>query len=319
MTRADGSRANHAKRFHPNRPVLVLLGAAVLLLYIVVPQVGFFRHSLGSWRHADLQWLIAALASLLFSYCLAAGVYTLLAWKHVRYWLTAVVQAGGMFANRLLPAGAGALGVNYLYLRRQKHTRPQALAVVALNNLAGFVGNMVVLVVLVFTTHSRLRPLHLPPVRVLIYVLVAIVIVCAVLALWRKLRRMVWLTVVSTAHTIAAFRNRPGRLALSLIISMLLAICYAFCLFACARALHLYVPFPVLFIVMTVGVAGGVVVPTPGGLGGTEAGLVASLIVYGVSSEYALALALLYRLFTFWLPLLFGAVAFIYVERRRYI
>src|SRR5437588_12961005 len=53
-----------------------------------------------------------------------------------------------MFANRLLPAGTGAIGVNGLYLRRQRHSLVQAGTVIGANNLIGFIGNMILLGVL---------------------------------------------------------------------------------------------------------------------------------------------------------------------------
>jgi uncharacterized protein (TIRG00374 family) len=74
-----------------------------------------------------------------------------------------------------------------------------------------------------------------------------------------------------------------------------------------------------VFLVFTFGIALGTATPTPGGLGGIEAGLVAGLIIYHVDSATALATVLLYRLLSYWLPLLVGAAALVYSQRQRYI
>lgn len=49
---------------------------------------------------------------------------------------------------------------------------------------------------------------------------------------------------------------------------------------------------------------------------GAEAGLVAGFVAYGIPADRALAIALLYRFLTYWLPLLPGFVAFVIVQRR---
>jgi uncharacterized protein (TIRG00374 family) len=55
---------------------------------------------------------------------------------------------------------------------------------------------------------------------------------------------------------------------------------------------------------------------TPGGLGFVEAGLTGVLALAGVSAEHAVLATLLYRLFSYWLPLPAGLVASILFSRR---
>lgn len=58
---------------------------------------------------------------------------------------------------------------------------------------------------------------------------------------------------------------------------------------------------------------------TPGGLEVIEGAYVAALAAFGVSSGTAVAGALLYRVFTLWLPILPGFVAFRFLHREGYI
>jgi uncharacterized membrane protein YbhN (UPF0104 family) len=56
---------------------------------------------------------------------------------------------------------------------------------------------------------------------------------------------------------------------------------------------------------------------TPGGLGFVEAGLTATLTIAGVPAADALLATLAYRLFSFWLPIPAGGVAYAMFRRRR--
>jgi uncharacterized protein (TIRG00374 family) len=56
---------------------------------------------------------------------------------------------------------------------------------------------------------------------------------------------------------------------------------------------------------------------TPGGLGFVEAGLTAMLALAGVSAEDAVVATFAYRLFSYWLPLPAGFVAYVLYQRRR--
>ena len=60
----------------------------------------------------------------------------------------------------------------------------------------------------------------------------------------------------------------------------------------------------------------GLVPITPGGLGFVEAGLTGTLVLAGVGAADAVVAALLYRLVSFWLPMLAGLVAYILFRHR---
>jgi uncharacterized protein (TIRG00374 family) len=55
---------------------------------------------------------------------------------------------------------------------------------------------------------------------------------------------------------------------------------------------------------------------TPGGVGFVEAGLSATLVLAGISAPLAVLATLVFRLFSFWLPLPAGAAAAIAFRRR---
>jgi uncharacterized membrane protein YbhN (UPF0104 family) len=60
----------------------------------------------------------------------------------------------------------------------------------------------------------------------------------------------------------------------------------------------------------------GQAAPTPGGIGAVEAALAAGLIAVGLDSTTAISAALLYRIATFWLPILPGWASFWWLQRK---
>jgi uncharacterized membrane protein YbhN (UPF0104 family) len=60
----------------------------------------------------------------------------------------------------------------------------------------------------------------------------------------------------------------------------------------------------------------GALIPTPGGLGATEGGLIGMFVVYGADAAPATAAVLAYRVFQLGLPAIFGLLAFRQIRRR---
>jgi uncharacterized membrane protein YbhN (UPF0104 family) len=60
----------------------------------------------------------------------------------------------------------------------------------------------------------------------------------------------------------------------------------------------------------------GSLIPTPGGIGGTEGGLIGMFVVYGSPAAPAAAAVLAYRVFQLGLPVIFGLIAFREIRRR---
>ena len=60
----------------------------------------------------------------------------------------------------------------------------------------------------------------------------------------------------------------------------------------------------------------GSLIPTPGGVGGTEGGLIGMFVLYGSPAATAAAAVLAYRVFQLGLPVIFGLLAFRQIRRR---
>jgi uncharacterized protein (TIRG00374 family) len=69
-------------------------------------------------------------------------------------------------------------------------------------------------------------------------------------------------------------------------------------------------PLAVLIQAFFIGMLGNLL-PMPGGVGGVEGGMIGAYVAFGVNSGLAVVAVLVYRAFTFWLPLLPGVIAYI--------
>ncbi len=85
-------------------------------------------------------------------------------------------------------------------------------------------------------------------------------------------------------------------------------------LWAAFRAFGDAPPAAVLVQAFFVGMLGNLL-PMPGGVGGVEGGMIASFVAFGVDGGLAVVAVLVYRAFTFWLPLIPGVIAYFQLRR----
>jgi uncharacterized protein (TIRG00374 family) len=309
----------HSRRSNRLKWVYVLV--CLIGMYGIVPQLGDFHHSFSSWQHLQPIFLIALLLSCVLTYLAAATTYVLLAFKHLRYGRTLLVEVASMFVNRLLPAGVGGIGTNYTYLRKAKLTSSEASTTVAVNNLLGFAGHLLLVFIVVLVEPSTLKDLHLPKINgIELAVIIAIIVVALSCFLFiPRLHSWILRGLINFTRQLVRYRTRRLRLSSALLSSVCLTLANVCGLWFAAFALHIDLSFVAVLVVFTLGVGIGTVTPTPGGIGGLEAGLVAGLVAYHLSAATAVAIVLLYRLVSFWLALLIGALLFVVVKRRKYL
>jgi putative heme transporter len=80
-------------------------------------------------------------------------------------------------------------------------------------------------------------------------------------------------------------------------------------LWACFHAFGYAPPWAVIVMAYFVGWIANVL-PLPGGIGGVEGGLIGALTAFGVNLQGAVVAVLAYRVFSFWLPTIPGAIAY---------
>lgn len=295
----------------------------ILALAVIVlgPKIDVLHSSLRTIANADVAFTGWALLALSCSYLVSAATYCFLAIVRLRFWPTVVVQIADSFTNRLLPASIGGIATNFLYLVRQKHTKVKASFVVSADNLLGFLGHSLLLVCLLIASSKPVQQLFVWrfPSRGAAWVIVLGLIVMVYLAFAQKALLAVKKTLLGLINVGRTALIHPMRLFLALLSSMVTTITYGLMLYFSMLAVNVHVSLLQAFLALTIGVAAIAITPTPGGLGGAEAGLAAGLTGMGVPAHQALSAALMYRLISFWLPIIPGFLALQFSIRRRYI
>jgi uncharacterized protein (TIRG00374 family) len=165
------------------------------------------------------------------------------------------------------------------------------------------------------STSRQIIPPHLGPTAgtVVKYLGLVIIVVALVAFISGGDRLMKFLRGIRVQ--LMAYEHRPGRTFSALLTQMALTLSNVLCLSYSAKAVGVHLSFVVILIIFTFGSGIRNITPTPGGLGGFEAGLIAGFVAYHVVSADALAAVLLYRLISYWVPLVFGLIAFIFAQR----
>ena len=315
------------------RKRLLQLGAIVLVVGLVVwltPGLGPLRKRLD---HASPGWLVAAtgfevLSTLSYIVIFRAVFCPRMSWK-TSYQIGMAEQA----ANSLLPAGgAGGLALGAWALKRggmsASHIARRTVAFFFLTSLAN-VGS-----VSLFAVGFALNLFHGDSVPWFTYgfgIAAAIAIALTVAApgfyrRWLARRRPlpgdagrlhVWIRDALDAlgegatDTLWLLRTRPVGVLVGSFGYMAFDIAS---LGACFAAFGHSPAFGVLVFGYLIGQLGGLI-PVPGGIGGTEGGLIGTFALYRVSVSASGAAVLGYRALQLWLPAALGSVAFVRLRR----
>lgn len=138
-----------------------------------------------------------------------------------------------------------------------------------------------------------------------------------------RLRRLasarVWPHLVHIWADIKAVATEPRKIFYVLAGSVLSEILVALALGAALHAVGERASIATLLVVITLASIIGGAVPVPGGAGVVEAGLIAGLTGADVPQEQAVAAVFIQRLFTAYLPPIWGWVTLAWMRRREYV
>jgi undecaprenyl-diphosphatase len=292
--------------------LLVVLAAAVYVLLPQVAMAGAVAHAVGAFRWG---WLPVVAAAAVVTYVMAALGLTAASGRPLPFGRTLGAQLAAAFTNRLAPAGVGAMATNVRYLEASGLRRARAMTAVALSSVAGLfvhVTATAAAVALAAATHQHfsVRAPDVPdqwPLLVLAALILAGVGVAVGATHFRG--RIVPPMRAARAQATALVRQPVRAVAL---VSAAAGITAAYA-FAFVGAVQGAGGGPGLVSVLAVYLGGSALAaaaPTPGGLGALEAGLVAGLTAVGQPAAPAVTAVLIFRVVTYWLPALPGAVAF---------
>ena len=300
--------------------IVVLVGVAIFL----VPQLADLPAIIDQIQDADwsyLPWILLLSAATYVGATISiSGAIP----KRLPTVATFVTQLASSFTSKVAPAGLGGMALNIRFLQKQGVDPAVAVAGVGMNSVGGFVMHVILSVIfIVWAGQDGFGSISLPEPGVIVIALAALIGVAGVSMLIPAVRRLVVDRLVPVLRRsiggVKAVLGSPGKVLLLLGGSLVVTTSYIVSLYTSTLAFGGGLAFATVAATYLVGAAIASAVPTPGGLGAQEAALVAGLIAVGMDNTIAIPAVFLYRIATFWLPILPGSAAFRWLQRREYI
>lgn len=288
----------------------LMLGFA---FYFLIPQLAEvdFDEVVG----ADWQWFPVVVFFSLLTYVGAAIALMGAMPERLRFLPTLLAQIAASFFNRIAPAKVGGIAANIRYLQKSGIDPSVAIAGVGLNNLAGVIVHILLLAIFVTTAgRSATDVISIPSGETFLIGLVIVLTLAGGVMLipWgRKLwLRRIWPIVRKSLSGITKVAANPLKMLALFGGSFSITMSYVFGLWYSIAAFGGGIGFVAVTAVYLTGSALAQVAPTPGGIGAAEAALIAGLTTFGLDATVAVPAVFLFRIGTFWFPILPGYLAY---------
>ncbi len=304
------------------RPRAVVMAALLFAaVWFLIPQFADLPRILQQVRGAQWAWAVPALVFSLLTYVGAAMSLSAAVSRRLSVGKTTLATLAGSFVNRISPAKIGGIALNVRYLQKQGVDSSVAAASIGLSQGIGTVVHLSLLVFFGVAAGSTVSVSHFLPSGTVVFVVTAAVLtVVGVAVLIPRIRRIFRTSVKPHLSRILANLREllasPGRLAMLVLGSAILTMSYIGALWASIQAFGGGIPIAGIALVFLAGASLAAAAPTPGGIGAVEAALAAGLTTLGLASDVAVPAVFLYRLATFWVPVVPGWIAFVTLQRR---
>jgi undecaprenyl-diphosphatase len=303
---------------------LLVIAALAGAFYFLLPQIAQVSSSWHALQHANWAWVPVIIGLSALTYVASAIALIGSVPGHVPFGPAVLAQGASSFINRVSPANVGGMALNARFLQKTGTGTPASVAAVGVNALAGAVMHVVMIVVFfALAGHDLTKAFKLPSgSKILLALAVIIAVIGAVLAS-RPGRRWTRKQLIPGARSAAGSLRQaaasPVKLGLLFGGSALITLAYIAGLAASVQAFGGGPGLIVIGAVYLAAAALAAAAPTPGGLGAIEAALVAGLTGVGMQPGPAVSAVLLYRLATYWLPVLPGWLCWRSLQHREYV
>lgn len=284
--------------------IVLALGALAFAVHLLMPRVSELPQAVEHVKSGSPWWLLAAVVVAVFTRI--GGTISLMGSleDNLPFWRTFEVQVAASFTGLFAPQGVGLAAINAQYLEKRGHDRTVAITASGLNSVAGFAAHVLsVLVAVVLVGPSIVSHLRTPP-RWWLLAGGALLALVLGMAVWTPLgRKWLWKPALRAGAALWSTVRRPIRTVQLLGGSTIVTVANALTLALAMNAFGQSVSVIDVVAVYLAAAAVAALAPTPGALGALEAALIAGLTAVGVDAGIAVGGVLVYRLFTFWLPI----------------
>lgn len=299
---------------------LFVVATVVLSAWFLIPQLADIDNIWEQARNASGSWAIVAVGFSLLTYAAATAALLGAIPLRLRFGPAFLAQIASSFANRVTPAKVGGVAINIRYF--QRHGVPSAVSITAvgLNAVAGLIMHvaMTVAFLLLASNDEGSGGLAVPsPATLGIAAAIAVSVLAVSIAL-PFIRRLLIAHVIPQLkagwESIRTISHSPSRMAMLFGGSAVITMAYLLAMAASLKAFGSTASFPLVGLLFLTGSVVANAAPTPGGLGAAEAALIAALSTIE-EANIVIPAVFLYRLVTFWLPILPGWIALTYLRQ----
>jgi uncharacterized membrane protein YbhN (UPF0104 family) len=236
---------------------------------------------------------------------------------------TTQLQFASCYVNLAVPSSAGRVAITTRFYQRFGVPAATAISAGLIDSVSEFVVQLVLFLSVFFISDVDLglsvSQDQLSGVATTALIVVAALIVALTVGLLvPKLRARVVETAGQVRSALHVLRS-PVKLVQLFGGNLMSQVLFAVTLGMCVRAFGFYVPLSKLILINTVVTLFAGLLPVPGGVGVSEAGLSLGLTRVGVPSSLAFAIALSYRFVVFYLPPLWGFLSLRWLTQRQYL
>ncbi len=289
----------------------------------IVAQRDILNESILTVLEVEVLWFASLLGLFWLILPLTAISYKLISPKPKRLKIvtTTLAHLAGSGPGRIIPGGVGNLSISALHLKKTGLTIEQSVGVVLTNNIFGMASNalllLIVLVIRPETTQILTDSISSDQIFIVLFIIFALVVLTQWLFHARGTRKELLKTSRQWRKILRNFIGRPKHVVGVAIIALTISLLHTFMLDFSAFALGVNISITDALVAMSFGVVIGSIFPTPGGVGGVEAGITAAFIVLGLPATEAASIAVLFRVATYWQPLLPGTLAYLYLREKK--
>jgi uncharacterized protein (TIRG00374 family) len=296
----------------------------VLVTYFLLPQFADLPGIVDQVKDANWAWTPLIILGSAMTYVAASISLAGAIPQELQTGPLFMSSVGSSFASKLAPAGIGGMAMNIRFLQKQGVDEPVAVSGVGLNTVAGLVGHVTMIgIFIVWAGSDAFGSFRLPDPKWFIIALVVALIVLAIAMAIPAGRRIfmerLWPIIMKSFIGVGEVFRRPSKVVMLVGGSALVTFAYLVTLYFSVESFGGGLPFATIGAVYLVGSAVASAAPTPGGLGAVEAALIAGLVSAGLDNTIAVPAVFMYRLFTFWVPILPGWLSFEWLKRNEYI
>lgn len=297
---------------------VVSIAVAALALWSLIPQFLGVGSLWGELERANWWWAAAALGLSAVTYIGAAVALDGSLPERLPLGPNIGVQVATSFVSVAAPGGGLALTARFL--QKRGVDTATAVGAVGVDTIAGVIVHLTLTGLFIALAGSTgLKTFDLPSIATigLIVAGVAVVAVIGVAVPWSRalLTTRVLPATKRSLVNIGEIARQPSKMIELFGGSLTITMGYILALAVAVSAFGVGPAFTSIALVYLVGAVVSSVAPTPGGIGAVEATLIAGLTSAGMPSTTAIAAVILFRLATFWIPLLPGWGALVILQR----